>query len=107
MSEAENVTWQRVVNQVQHHRDDSIAKVQPTIQDVPSSLPKDVTLLPKRLLLAKEIEITQTSTEDLIASLAKGELTSTEVTRAYLRRAGLAQKLVSHVVCRASYVYPN
>ena len=91
---AETPSWQLIAHQARLHRDDSIAQVQPPVPNVPTSLPKDVTPLPKYLLLPEEVQITETSTEELLALIAKGELTSTEVTRAFLRRAGLAQKLV-------------
>lgn len=81
---------------MQNHRDDTIAKVQPPIPDVPYELPRNVTSIPAELLSAREIELTETAPEKLVAELAEGTLTSTELTNAFLRRAGLAQKLVSH-----------
>jgi len=77
------------------HRDESITAVQPTLSDVPSQLPLNITGLPKQLLTKREIEITETSPEDLLSALASGTLSSTEVASAFLRRAGLAQKLVN------------
>ena len=87
-------TWQEVARTAQEHRDASIAMVEPAVPDVPAELPLDVTTLPKQLLSKTEVNITETSAEDLVASLAAGRVSSLDVTKAFLRRAGLAQKLV-------------
>ena len=87
-------TWQEIANTAQEHRDSSIKRVEPPIPAIPASLSLDRTEIPKYLLPTEEVVITQTAPEDLIASLASGQHTSTTVTRAFLRRAGLAQSLV-------------
>ena len=81
---------------MKEHRDVTIAEVEPPVPDVPSDLPRNVTSIPKKLLSLAEITITETTPEQLVADLAAGKLTSKEVTNAFLRRAGLAQKLVGH-----------
>lgn len=86
--------WQEIAKLAQDHRDSSIAELSPAVPEVPSKLPLNVTGLPKQLLEPKEVEITESSTETLLASLANGELSSVEVVEAFLRRAGLAAKLV-------------
>lgn len=91
--------WQDIAQQVQSHRDYTLSQVKPHIPDVLSSLPTNVTAIPRTLLSPREVEITTTSAEGLVALLATGTLTSTEVTNAFLRRAGLAQKLVNTVPC--------
>ena len=88
-------SWQDVAKTAQKHREKSISKVEPAIPEVPSDLPRDVTGLPKDLLTKEEVEITETTTEGLVTALAIGKLTSAIVTKAFLRRAGLAQRLVS------------
>ena len=88
-------TWQEVAKIAQDRRDDSIRRVEPPIPDVPGQLPHDRTDIPKYLLSSEEIVITQTAPEDLVASLASGKYTSTTVTTAFLRRAGLAQALTN------------
>lgn len=88
------MTWQQVAETAQKHRDDTIAQVQPTVPDVSSELPLNVTLIPKALLSPKEVKITECPAEELVDSIASGRLTSREVTNAFLRRAGLAQNLV-------------
>jgi amidase len=49
------------------------------------------------LLSAKELEITASSAVDLVAQLAKGALTSVEVTIAFCKRAALAQQVTNCV----------
>ena len=90
-------TWQEVAKIAQDHRDDSIRRVEPPIPKIPEpdQLPLDRTDVPKYLLTTEEIVITQTAPEDLVASLASGKYTSTTVTTAFLRRAGLAQALAN------------
>jgi amidase len=88
-------TWQEVAANIQAYRDESIAGVQPPIPDVPVSLPRNVTGIPKQLLSPREVSLTECPPEKLVASLANSQVSCTEVTNAFLRRAGLAQKLVS------------
>ena len=88
-------TWQEVAKIAQDHRDDSIRRVKPPIPEVPDQLTLDRTEIPKYLLSTEETVITQTAPEQLVASLASGKYTSTAVTTAFLRRAGLAQALAN------------
>jgi hypothetical protein len=89
--------WQEVAKLAQGLRDKSIDQIQPAIPAVPSQgeLPLNTTSLPRKLLGEAEVEITETPPEALLKSLASGELSSVEVTTAFLRRAGIAQGLVS------------
>ena len=89
-----SLSWQDIARQKHDHRNETIAKISPTVPDVPDELPQDVTGVPGDLLTARELEITESSTEALVSALAVGELTSVEVTKAFLRRAAIAQKLV-------------
>lgn len=86
--------WQDIAKEAQDYRDASISRVEPSIPAVPKDLPLDRTDIPKYLLSTEEVVITQTAPEDLVSSLGSGKLTSTAVTSAFLRRAGLAQALV-------------
>ncbi|KAF2643232.1 amidase [Massarina eburnea CBS 473.64] len=89
-------TWQTIAKKVQDHRDATIAKVQPSIPDIAlEDIPLDSTSIPKTILKPEEIAITESTPEDLVSKLASGELTSVEVTNAFLRRAALSQKLVN------------
>ena len=92
--------WQETAQLAQSLRDKSINEIEPAIPQVPSptDLPLNTTSLPKKLMGEAEFKITETPPEELLKSLASGDLSSVEVTTAFLRRAGIAQKLVSQVV---------
>lgn len=87
-------SWESVAQNVQEYRDVTLDHVEPPIPEVPSPLPQNSIDLARTLLSDREIDITETSTKDLISSLASVKFSSIEVTNAFLRRAGLAQKLV-------------
>jgi amidase len=87
-------SWQTIAQQAQEYRDASISEIQPSIPDLPPTLPKNVLHIPATILSEAEINITESSPEDLVSALAKGALTAREVTSAFLRRAALAQRLV-------------
>ena len=90
------VPWEAVAREVQKARDESIAKVQPSIPNIETDkLPLNVVPIPTRLLEAREIEITESLPEVLVEKLAKGVWSSRDVTNAFLRRAGVAQGVVS------------
>lgn len=90
-------SWEETAKIAQNVRDKSIANVTPAIPDIPLELPKNVTDLPRTLLSKAEIELTEQSPEELLGALATGAISSSTVTLAFLRRAGLAQKLASTV----------
>jgi amidase len=92
--------WQEIAREAQEYRDASIAtftKEFPTTYATGKSadLPKDSTDIPSGVLEKRDLQITETLPEELVKVLANGELSATEVTTAFLRRAALAQKLVS------------
>ncbi|KAL8662870.1 MAG: hypothetical protein Q9168_008190 [Polycauliona sp. 1 TL-2023] len=87
--------WQDIAATAQELRDASISRIDPPVPDVPQDLPKNVTGIPKQLLTPDEILITETVPEELISSLASGKITSAVLVNAFLRRAGLAQKLTN------------
>jgi amidase len=87
-------TWQETAKQMQEHRDETIAAIEPKLPDIPSELPLNVANIPKEILTERELELTESPPEDLITVLATGYVSSVEVTKAFLRRAALAQKLV-------------
>jgi len=86
--------WQDVVQEAQNYRDASLARVQPSIPETPAQLPRNVTGIPRVALEPDEVRITELPTDVLLNLLASGKVTATTVTKAFLRRAGLAQKLV-------------
>ncbi|OJD36773.1 glutamyl-trna amidotransferase subunit [Diplodia corticola] len=83
--------WQEVAAAVQAHRAATLAAVEPPLPKLDDPLPRNTTSLPAKYLTPDEVSITETSPESLLCSLANGTLTSTAVTRAFLRRAALAQ----------------
>ena len=91
-----STTWEAVACEVRNARDESVAKVQPPIPEIlTEKLPLNVMSIPAQLLEAQEIEITESSPEVLVERLARGKWSSRNVTSAFLRRAGVAQRLVS------------
>jgi amidase len=90
-------TWEEVATDRQKHRDASIAAVQPSLPDPPADLPLNVSGIPRQLLSNDEVKITETPPEKLLSLLANRSVSAKSVTTAFLRRAGLAQKLVLHV----------
>ncbi|CAG9995553.1 unnamed protein product [Clonostachys byssicola] len=103
----EKVAWARA------QRDDGLNKVEPKLQGVPDELPKSSQGLPKTVLTAREIEITENySVTQLLDILKERKISVEEVTRAFLRRAALAQaatNCVTHLlwdeaIARAKYL---
>ena len=90
-------SWQDVAATAQEFRDASIGRIHPPVSDLPQDLPRNVTSMPKKVLTRDEVLITETVPEELVSSLASGELSSTAVVNAFLRRAVVAQKLVRSV----------
>lgn len=104
-------SWQEIAKDAQDHRDASLAQVKldlesspvyPALEDAleqshPGALRKTSMKLPETPLHPRDVQITETLPEDLVKSLATGELSATDVTTAFLRRAVIAQKLVSAI----------
>ena len=90
-------SWKKTVSKVQDHRDQSLQNIEPPLPDLPSPLPKNVIAVPQQLLSPREVEITQSPPEQLLSHLRTGEWSCEEVTRSFLRRAALSQKLVGTV----------
>lgn len=90
---ASGATWQQVAADRQAYRDATITSIEPSIPDI-TDMPLNTLPLVKNILTAEEIKITESTVEELAPLLAKGELSAVTVTKAFLRRAGLAQKAV-------------
>lgn len=90
---ASGATWQEVAADRQAYRDASIASIEPSLPEIPS-IPLNSIPLAKQFLTPSELQITETSVEDLVPKLANEELSAVEVVKAFMRRAGLAQKTV-------------
>lgn len=95
---ASGATWQEVAAARQTYRDGTISAVSPAVPDVPTKLPLNVSVLPGQLLTKEEIAITESTVDELLSQVRDGKLSSVTVTNAFLRRAGLAQKLVCSVL---------
>ena len=91
-----SLSWEAIAQKTQQRRDATIALVQPPLPDI-KALPLDSIPIARDILTAEEIKITESDPTTLISQLASGDLSSTTVTSAFLRRAGLAQKLVNCV----------
>lgn len=88
-------TWQEKAAWVQEQRNASLAKVEPKLQGIPKDLPLNSRGLPKLALSPKEIEITENySVTQLLTILRERKISVEEVTRAFLRRAAVAQAAV-------------
>lgn len=73
-------------------RDISLAQVQPALEGLPQVLPLNSQGLPKIVLTSREVELTENFTiSELLVKLRSREFSAEEVTRAFLRRAALAQ----------------
>ena len=100
---ASGATWQEVAADRQAYRDATIAALKPPLPDI-TEVPLYTISLSKQALTADEIEITESTVEDLVPKLADGTLSAVTVIKAFLRRAGLAQKAVSlHPEWRLGY----
>ena len=91
---SQNPPWQTIAQIAQQHRDATLAQIEPPIPDI-DPLPLDSTNVAKTLLTPDELSITEADPVDLISKLSSQRLTATEVVKAFLRRAALAQKLTN------------
>jgi amidase len=85
--------WQDIAVDRQKHRDATIAAVSPTLPNI-NHLPLNTVHLAMQVLTSEEIDITESSVEELIWKLARADISSVTVTNAFLRRAALAQVAV-------------
>jgi hypothetical protein len=87
-------TWKQLVVEKRVRQQQSIPKQ--WMITPPDTSVLDVSTLPETFdkLTAREIDITNTSVDDLLAKLANSELTSVEVTTAFYKRAIIAHQLV-------------
>jgi len=90
-------TWQEVAADRQKHRDSTLSLLDPPLPTI-ADLPLNTIPLASKYLTAEELKITDTLPENLVSQLAKGELSSVAVTKAFLRRAALAQLAVRYVL---------
>ncbi|KAL2414729.1 Acetamidase [Exophiala dermatitidis] len=92
MEESTGSLGRQKVIQAQRDRQRSFEKVEPRITDWPSQLVSPCTNLPRSLLTESEIRLTEEySVKELLHKLRQRTVTAEEVTRAFLRRAAIAQ----------------
>ena len=80
-------------------RDRSLAAITPPLElsRLPKPLPKNVIPLAKEILTEEELAITGLDTLELLAAIRNQQYTCLAVTKAFLRRAALAQELVRYL----------
>lgn len=95
--------WQEKAAWARDFRDKTLLKVEPPLAGIPSELPSNSQGLPAIVLTEREIEITEKYTvEELLNVLRRRKISVEEVTRAFLRRAALAQVAVSSLLITKS-----
>lgn len=85
---------QQLVAQAISLRDTSVAAVEPALEGVPEQVPQNVLVVPEMVLTPEELQITSYDAPELLKLMREKALTCEVVTRAFLRRAALAQKMV-------------
>ncbi|OBU00176.1 hypothetical protein VE01_01749 [Pseudogymnoascus verrucosus] len=85
----------RLIAQALHFRDASVADVQPPLFSIPNTPPKNVSRIADDILTNEELKITSFDAPELVKLIRDKSYTCEAVTRAFLRRAALAQKLVN------------
>ncbi|KAF2434167.1 amidase [Tothia fuscella] len=84
-------SWEDTAKEAQDHRDATIALVQPQVSGfIPSNLPKNTLKIPSQILTDEEMRITGLAPEDIVEAITSGDVTATQVTNAFLRRAAIA-----------------
>ncbi|RDL40206.1 uncharacterized protein BP5553_00185 [Venustampulla echinocandica] len=76
-------------------RDASVADVQPPLINLPYTFPKNVSRIADDFLTNEELKITSFDAPELVRLIREKSYTCEAVTRAFLRRAALAQKVVN------------
>ncbi len=87
--------WEQKAKEARDLRYFTLSKVDPPFEKLPDPLPLSSQDLPKQYLTPREYELTQNyDAVELVEMLRTKKLTSEELTRAFLRRAALAQYAV-------------
>ena len=87
--------WEEKAKSARDYRDATLAKVEPPLPSLPDQLPLSSQELPKEFLTPREYELTQNyDAVELLQMLRSKKVSSEELTRAFLRRAVLAQYAV-------------
>ena len=86
----------KLISEALSLRDTSIL-VDPPLSPLPETLSKNVTEIASSILTPEEIKITSCDVPELPQAIRSKEYSCETVTRAFLRRAALAQKLVCNL----------
>jgi hypothetical protein len=86
----------KIISEARSLRDTSIL-VDPPLSPLPETLPKNITEIANSVLTPEEIKITSYDVPELLQAIRSKEDSRETVTRAFLRRAALAQKLVCNL----------
>lgn len=107
MGDAQHLqSWEVKASSARARRDAGLAKVEPKLEGIPDTLPLSSQDLPKGVLTPREIEITEKySVTELLKILRERKISVEEVTRAFLRRAAVAQVAVRVIHNHASLSY--
>lgn len=89
-----NAKATQLITEVRTYRDASISRIEPAFPELPDPLPKNVTGIAKQVLSEEELKITSYDAPELLVAIREKVFSVEAVTRAFLRRAALAQKLV-------------
>ena len=88
-------TAQQKIERARARREVGLAKVEPKLEGLPEQLPLSSQGLAGSVLTAREIQLTEGyGVIELLAILRQRKVSVEEVTRAFLRRAALAQAAV-------------
>ena len=87
--------WEVKAKAVRDYRDETLSKVDPPFFNLPDPLPLSSQNIPKQYLTAREYELTQNfDAIALLDLLRTKKVSAEELTKAFLRRAALAQYAV-------------
>jgi hypothetical protein len=90
-------SWELRVAPVRAQREASLAKVEPLVAWNAQDLPLNSQEIPSTLLTPRELDLTEYfTTRELLDELKGRTISVEEVTRAFLRRAAIAQASVCH-----------
>lgn len=88
-------SWRKKAKEAQEYRDESVDEVVLLPTDLKSS-PQHYLQIPSLFLDDEERAISMWTPDQIVGSIARGEIDSYSIAKAFLRRAGIAAKLVSH-----------
>lgn len=103
-------SWREIAAEAKDHRAESLAQLPTMLPALPNPLPINVMDLPSKVLTQREIWITELQIDDILERLSgrsqSGDnLSSVEVTTAFLTRSALAQRLVRTEISYQAHMF--